>query len=99
MKKSHLRLWCGLGDHGFGHPNRSGSIFRLDGSDGYVRSQSRRTKSALRRMASVARSRVCMAEDERKRRALAFAAPLTGQERDAAMLALFGLPPAAGRRP
>lgn len=98
MKKTHLRLWSGFGDHRFGHPNRSGGIFRLDGSDGYVRSQSRRTKSALRRMASIARSRISMAEAERERRAVAFAAPLTGPERDAAMRALFGRA-AAGRRP
>lgn len=90
MKKAHLRLWSALDDYGFGHPSRNGRLWRLDGTDRAPRAQSRRTKKALRRMASVAVSNVAMAPQERERRALAFAAHLTRLERDAAMRRLFG---------
>lgn len=96
MKKRHLRLWVGLGDYGFGHPRRNGRLWRLDGADRSVREQSRRTKSTLRRMASVAHCTGSMSQNEKRRRAASFAACLTRPERDAAMLQLFGPPTKPG---
>lgn len=89
-RKVHLRLWTGVGDYGFGHPRRNGGVSRPDNTDRPVRTMDTRTKSALRRMASIAHSRITMDPAERVRRALAFAAPLTRRERNEAMRRLFG---------